>query len=161
MKSQHHIRLALEHLAGNDGLGRYVFLPGDPSRAEKIAAHFTDLELEENPRGFTARLGRLEPADGQPIDVLAMPSGIGAACTEVVVHELLACGARRFVRVGSCGTGAPPIRPGEVVIATGAVRDEATTRHYAPPEFPALAHPDAVAAMAEGARRYSALDPTE
>ena len=153
MKVQQHIRLAPEQLAGNADLGRYVFLPGDPSRVEKIAAHFTDVELVENPRGFTARLGRLDPTGAEPIDVLVIPSGIGTASTEVVVHELLACGARRLVRVGSCGSGAPPIRPGDVVIATGAVRDDETTRHYAPPEFPALAHPDAVAAMAEGARR--------
>lgn len=154
---QHHIGLSAEDLSGNGGLGRYVFLPGDLSRAGRIAAGFRDLEVVENPRGFTAHLGWLEGREaGSRVDVLAIPTGIGSASVEVVVHELIAAGARRFVRVGSCGTSQPEIRPGQVVIATAAVRDERTTADYAPPEFPAAAHPEAVAAMVEGAR-YAGL----
>ncbi len=68
------------------------------------------------------------------------------------MHELLACGARRLLRVGSCGSMSERIRPGQVVLALGAVRDEGATDAYAPPEYPALAHPEVLAAMAEGAR---------
>lgn len=151
---QHHLRLESAHLAGNDGLGRYVFLPGDPSRAARIAQYFAALEVRESPRGFTAHLGSLAAAGGgPPVDVLAISTGVGSPSAEIVVHELIAAGARRLLRVGSCGTMASRPRPGQVVLVTGAVRDEATTAHYAPPEYPALAHPDALAAMAEGARR--------
>ncbi len=149
----HHVRLGREHLAGNGGLGRYVLLPGDPSRAAKLAAGLEAVEVRETPRGFTAYLGRLAAGNAAAIDLLALPTGIGSASVEVVVRELLAAGARRLLRVGSCGTGAPPIRPGQVVIATGAVRDERTGDDYAPRGFPALAHPEAVAALVEGARR--------
>ncbi len=151
--TQHHIGLSSQHLQGNDGLGRYVFLPGDPSRARKIARHFDDVEVVETPRGFDAHLGRLVTRSGGSIDVLALPTGIGAASAEVVLHELMECGARRLVRVGSCGSCSAEIAPGQVVIATGAVRDESSSSDYAPPEFPALAHPSAVAAMREGSRR--------
>jgi uridine phosphorylase len=161
MEIQHHIQLSRDHLQGNAGIGRYVLLPGDPSRAERIARNFEEVEVRENPRGFHAYLGTLRQKEGaEPVEVLAIPSGIGSASTEVVVHELIACGARRLLRVGSCGTGVPPIRPGQVVIATGAVRDEATTYSYVPEGFPALAHPEAVAALSEGALRTGLAEET-
>ncbi|MFQ5349485.1 MAG: nucleoside phosphorylase [Thermoanaerobaculia bacterium] len=151
---QHHLRLGPDEMAGNDGLGRYVFLPGDPSRAARIAERFVDARAIANPRGLDAWIGSLPGDDGdEPIDVLTVATGIGAGSTEVVVHELLACGARRLLRVGSCGSMTERIVPGQVVLAVGAVRDEAATSHYAPPEYPAMAHPDALAAMSEGARR--------
>ncbi len=151
---QHHLRLGPDELAGNGGLGRYVFLPGDPSRAGRIAERFEDARAIDNPRGLHSWLGHLPAEDGgEPIDVLAVATGIGAGSTEVVAHELLACGARRLLRVGSCGSMTGRIQPGQVVVAVGAVRDEAATGHYAPPEYPAVAHPDVVAAMSEGARR--------
>ena len=154
MSMQHHVRLGPDELAGNGELGRYVFLPGDPSRAGRIAERFEDARALPNPRGLDAWTGRLPGADGdEAIDVLAVASGIGAGSAEVVVHELLACGARRLLRVGSCGSMTARIQPGQVVVAVGAVRDEAATGHYAPPEYPAVAHPDVVAAMSEGARR--------
>jgi uridine phosphorylase len=148
----HHIRLGPEHLAGNRGLGRYVLLPGDPARAARIATHFSGVTVNDSPRGLTAHLGTLEAACG-PIDVLTLPSGMGSPSAEVVLRELLTAGARRILRVGSCGAMRPEIKAGQLVIATGAVRDEGTTDHYAPREYPALAHPRAVAALVEGARR--------
>jgi uridine phosphorylase len=149
---QHHIRLSATDLRGNGDVGRYVFLPGDPGRAARIATAFEDVETRSNPRGFTAYLGTLPSAEGPPVDVLALPSGVGSASSEIVIRELLACGARRLLRVGSCGSMAHDLAPGSVVIATGAVRDELTSRHYAPLEVPALAHFDAVAAMRTAAR---------
>jgi uridine phosphorylase len=151
---QHHLKLGPDELAGNGDLGRYLFLPGDPSRAGRIAEQFEEARALANPRGLDAWLGRLPTDDdGDPIDVMAVATGIGPGSTEVVVHELLACGARRLLRVGSCGSMTERIRPGQVVVAVGAVRDEGTTGSYAPPEYPAVAHPDVVAAMSEGARR--------
>jgi uridine phosphorylase len=151
----HHIGLGPDHLEGNGGLGRYVFLPGDPSRAEKIASHFVDVERVTTPRRFDALLGRLENDGDEPIDVVALPSGIGAPSVEVVLHELMACGARRIVRVGSCGSMSPRILPGQVVIASGAVRDESAGDDYAPREYPAFAHRLALEAMVQGAERAS------
>ena len=154
MAKQHHIRLGAEELAGNGGLGRYVYLPGDPSRAGRIAERFEEARKLENPRGLHAWLGRLPAENGEePIDVMAVATGIGPGSTEVVVHELLASGARRLLRVGSCGSMSERILPGQVVLVIGAVRDEAASGHYAPPEYPAVAHPDVLAAMSEGARR--------
>jgi len=149
---QYHIHLDASHLEGNDGMGRVVFLPGDRSRAARIAAHFDDCTVLENPRGHTAHLGRLDNGQGTPIDVLSISSGMGCASVEIILHELLTCGARRILRVGSSAAMSPALPAGNVVIVTGAVRDEGTSRHYAPPELPAFAHPSAVQALVQGAR---------
>ncbi|MFT5680339.1 MAG: uridine phosphorylase [Myxococcota bacterium] len=77
---------------------------------------------------------------------------MGPASTEIVMHELIAAGARRVVRVGSAGAMDSNIIPGAACILSGAVRDEQTTRHVAPPAFPAVSHPAAVQAMIDGAR---------
>ena len=148
---QHHILLGPQHLEGNGDLGRYVFLPGDRSRAASIAAGFEDHEVVENPRGLTAHLGTLV-LEGARVAVLSISSGMGTASTEIVMHELIAAGARRIVRVGSCGALDPHLRPGQVAILSGAVRDELASRHLAPVEFPAVSHPTAVQSMVPGAR---------
>ncbi len=154
MAIQHHIRLGPEHLAGNGALGRYVFLPGDRARAARIASNFHGEQVVDNPRGHTAHLGTIDPGAGSPpIEVLSISSGRGCPSVEIILHELIACGARRIVRVGSCGSLSEAVRAGDVVIVTGAVRDETTSDHYAPKEFPALAHPVAVEALSRGARR--------
>lgn len=143
----YHIRLDAEHLAGNGGIGRYVFLPGDRSRAARIAERFEDAQTLDNPRGLTAHLGRLAG-----VDVLSISSGMGPSSVEIVVHELLLAGARRIVRVGSSGSLNAAVPPGSVVIATSAVRDESTSDRWVPKDVPAVAHPAAVAAIADGAR---------
>lgn len=149
---QHHIGLNAADLAGNGALGRYVFLPGDRSRAARIAAAFTDLRVVDNPRGLTAHLGRLPRPGAAPLDVLSISSGMGTPSTEIVLHELIAAGARRIVRVGSCGALTDAVPPGSVVVVDSAVRDESTTGRYAPPEVPAVPFPGAVAAFVAGAR---------
>lgn len=152
-EAQHHTRLTASHLAGNDGRGRYVLLPGDPSRARRLASLLDDVTEVDNPRNHTAHLGRLPGRNGgPPVDVAAVATGMGAGSAEVIVHEVIAAGGRRLLRVGSCGSLSPRVQPGEVVVVTGAVRDEMASRHYAPVELPALASPETVAAMSAGAR---------
>ena len=160
MKKAHHIQITPDDVAGNGDLGRYVLLPGDPSRAEKIASYFSNHRTVGNPRGYAVHLGALEREDAPPVDVMAVATGIGSASVEVIASELIDCGARRLLRVGSCGSMVPEITPGQVVIATGAVRDEETSRHYAPVEYPALPHPEGLRALAEGTRLADLSDET-
>lgn len=152
VERQYHIGLTSEHLAGNDGLGRYVFLPGDRSRAERIAQRFEDVEHLTNPRGHDSFLGRLPGRDGEAsVDVLAISSGMGTPSTEIIATELMDCGARRLVRVGSSAAMHESVRPGGVLVVSGAVRDESTSDRWTPRAYPAISHPDAVAAMRAGA----------
>ena len=160
MNGMYHIGLTPEHLVGNGDLGRYVLLPGDRSRAERIAAHFEDTQRIANPRGHDSFLGRLPAPDGRGVDVLAISSGMGPPSVEIIVTELLDCGARRLVRVGSSGGMNPDVPPGSVVVVTGAVRDESTSDRWTPPSYPAFSHPNAVQAMMNGATALGLADQT-
>lgn len=150
MTGSYHLGLGPEHLAGNGDLGRLVFLPGDRSRAARIAEHFEVTGRLLSPRGHDSHLGVLR-GEGGSVEVLSISSGMGPASIEIVAHELLQAGARRIVRVGSSASLAEGVDPGAVVVATGAVRDESTSDRWMPRDLPALAHPAAVAAFCAGA----------
>jgi uridine phosphorylase len=74
--------------------------------------------------------------------------GPGAAGTAAQLELLAELGARRFLILGTAGGLSPSQTPGEVVIPTGAVRDEGTTDHYASPDSPAVPHPSLTDAFA-------------
>lgn len=115
-------------------VGRYVILPGDPKRCEKIAKHFEDAKLVADSREFVTYTGYLE---GENVSVTS--TGIGGPSASIAMEELVQCGADTFVRVGTCGGIDLDVKGGDIVIATGAVRMEGTSREYAPIEFPAVA----------------------
>ena len=134
---------------GPGDVGRYVILPGDPKRCEKIAAHFEHAEKVADVREFVTYTGTLE---GEKVSVTS--TGIGGPSAAIALTELAKCGADSFIRVGTCGGMQEEIIGGDIVIADGAVRMEGTSREFAPIEYPAV--PDwritnALAAAAEQA----------
>jgi uridine phosphorylase len=133
-----HMNAAREDLAGNNGIGRYVFIPGSEGRAHEIATHFDNLVIKSHPRGHTLYLGTLN-CNGNTIDVASVNSGMGCPSTEIILHELFELGAKRFLRVGTAGSLQDFIPIGDLINAQAAVRDENTTVHYVPLEFPAIA----------------------
>ena len=139
---QHHI-----HLHPGD-VGRYVFLPGDPGRCETIASYFDEPEFIAQNREYVTYTGKLL---GQKVSVTS--TGIGCPSTAIAVEELIAVGADTFIRIGTSGAIQPGTKAGDVAIVTAAIRDEGTTLHYMPVEFPAVADMDVVLAMKEGAIR--------
>jgi uridine phosphorylase len=134
----HHMNASADDLAGNNGIGRYVFIPGSDGRAREIATHFDNLIVKSHPRGHTLYLGTLS-CNGKEIDVAAINSGMGCPSTEIILHELFELGAKRFLRVGTAGSLQDFIPIGDLINAQAAVRDENTTVHYVPLEFPAIA----------------------
>lgn len=133
-----HLNATREDFAGNDGKGRYLLLPGSRSRARAIAEQFVDASVKTHPRGHDLHLGRIE-RDGKKLDFGAISTGMGCPSIDLIVTELLALGATTLLRVGTCGSLQPEITTGDLIVATAAVRDEATSDHYLPREFPALA----------------------
>jgi uridine phosphorylase len=99
-------------------------------------------------REYTAWLGELENET-----VMVMSNGIGGPSMAIAVEELYQTGVRNFLRVGTCGGMAEDVIGGDVVIATGAIRMEGTTREYLPLEFPAVAHIDVTNALIESAKK--------
>ena len=121
------------HCTSGD-VGRYVLLPGDPGRCEAIARYFDDPVHVGMNREFNIWSGRLL---GEPVSVCS--TGIGGPSAAIAMEELTAIGADTFIRVGTCGGIDLDVCPGDVVVATGAVRYEHTSLEYAPLEFPAVA----------------------
>ena len=128
-------------------VGRYVILPGDPKRCEKIAKHFEDAKLVADSREFVTYTGYLE---GEKVSVTS--TGIGGPSASIAMEELVQCGADTFVRVGTCGGIELDVKGGDIVIATGAVRMEGTSREYAPIEYPAVADLDVTNALVAAAK---------
>jgi uridine phosphorylase len=123
-------------------VGRYVILPGDPKRCKKIAEYLDDPVLIADNREFTTYTGSL---DGVKVSVTS--TGIGGPSAAIAMEELKRCGADTFLRVGTCGGMQLDVRGGDLVIATGAIRFEGTSREYAPIEYPAVADFDVITAI--------------
>ncbi len=128
-------------------VGRYVFLPGDPGRCEKIAKYFDNPKHVAQNREYNTYTGKLL---GEKVSVVS--TGIGCPSTAIAVEELIAIGADTFIRVGTSGAIQPEGKTGDIAIVNSAIRDEGTTLHYMPVEFPAIADIDVVVALREAAR---------
>ena len=138
---QYHIQVAPGEV------GRYVIMPGDPKRCVKIAKYFDDPVLVADNREFITYTGTL---DGVKVSVTS--TGIGGPSASIAMEELYRCGADTFVRIGTCGGMQTEVKSGDIVIATGAVRMEGTSREYAPIEYPAVANLDVTNALVAAAK---------
>ncbi len=127
--------LPQRHLKVTTGaVARTVLLPGDPARAERIAARFEGAREVIRNREY---LGFTGTASGLPISVCS--TGIGGPSASIAVEELCNLGADTFIRVGSAGGRQPEIEVGSLAIVTAAHRDEGTALAYLPLGFPAVA----------------------
>ncbi len=140
---QYHIDL------GPGELAEYILLPGDQDRTAKVAQRFESVEFQHRHREFASATGNYR---GRRVSVVS--TGIGADNIEIVLAEILAITKHpTFVRIGSCGVLRDDIGLGELVITTGAVRLEATTKYFVHDGYPAVADYVAVAALVEAAHR--------
>ena len=139
------------HIGMSKGdVGRYVFLPGDPGRCELIASYFDDPKLIAYNREYKTYTGSLL---GEKVSVTS--TGIGCPSSAIAVEELIAIGADTFIRVGTSGGIQPQTHTGDVALVNSAIRDEGTSLHYLPVEFPAIADIDVLVALREAAKTYS------
>ena len=141
LPKQYHI-----HCAPGD-VGRYCILPGDPGRVPAIAALFDDARPVAQNREYNVYTGKLL---GETVSVCS--TGIGGPSAAIAMEELANIGADTFIRVGTCGGIDLEVCPGDVVVASGAIRFEHTSLEYAPPEFPAVPDFDVTVALREASR---------
>ncbi len=145
---------ALYHIGfGRGDLGSQppvlAFLSGDPERARYIAERYLTgvKKLSEN-RGLNSYLGLLP--NGRP--ALSATSGMGAPSLSIVVNELVQVGMRVIIRIGTCGSIQPYVKPGSVVITSAALCRQGAANDIAPIEYPSAADPFLTVALAEAAR---------
>ncbi|NLJ57452.1 MAG: uridine phosphorylase [Tissierellia bacterium] len=139
------------HIDMKEGdVGKYVILPGDPKRCEKIAQHFDKPVLVADNREYVTYTGYLE---GEKVSVTS--TGIGGASAAIAIEELVNIGADTFIRVGTSGGMDVNVMGGDLVIATGAIRMEGTTKEYAPIEFPAVADFNVTNALVKAANNLN------
>lgn len=142
---KHELQFHIKCKAGD--VGRYVILPGDPGRCEKIAAYFDNPYKVGSNREYTVYTGTLL---GEKVSVCS--TGIGGPSAAIAMEELTAIGADTFIRVGTCGGIDIHVQADDVVIATAAVRQEGTSLQYAPIEFPAVASYEVQTALVDAAK---------
>lgn len=136
------------HIGVSKGdIGEYCILPGDPARCEQIAAFLDNPVHVGMNREYNIWNGYVE---NKLVSVCS--TGIGGPSTAIAVEELYACGAHTMIRVGTCGGISTRVCSGDIVIVSGAVRQDGTSLEYAPAIFPAVPSTDTLFALVSAAR---------
>lgn len=123
-----------------------VLVPGDPDRVDRIAGHCSDVERLTENREYTVVNAMYGDT---PVTICS--TGIGSPSAAVAIEELATIGAERFIRVGTTGALQPGIRTGEMVVATGAAKDEGTTKRYESATIPAVPDHEVLSALLDAA----------
>ena len=138
----------MPHIGLPSDLGiEYAILPGDPARVDKIASYLDNVEDLGFNREYKSVCGTYKG-----VKVLAMSTGMGGTSTAIGVEELARIGVKVAIRVGSCGAMQPEIHLGDLVLVNGAVRQDGTSKGYAPVEYPAIPDFELLQACIESAK---------
>lgn len=124
-----------------------VLVCGDPDRVTKAGAFLDQATLLSDKREYRCYSGRYR---AMPVAVCS--HGIGAPGAAIAFEELIAAGARRIIRTGSCGGLQPGMKPGDLVIARAAVQNTGYGQETVPLGYPAVADPELVLALRSAAR---------
>ena len=137
------------HLLVEEGdVENVALVPGDPGRVDRIAKQCENVEEVAQNREYKVVNATYE---GTPLTICS--TGIGCPSAAIAVEELARVGVETFVRVGSCGALQPEMAVGDLVITSGAVRQEGTTDEYVREDYPAVADHEVVSALVAAAER--------
>ena len=114
-------------------ISRYVFCPGDQARARRIADQMENARLVTDSRGYVVYSGSYKD-----VFMTVCGTGMGGPTVAIALEELAHMGADTFIRVGSCGVFQEGQKPGDVIIASGTVRQGGTANAYLPLSYPAV-----------------------
>ena len=132
---------------GPEDVGGYCILPGDPGRCAAIARHMENPVFVVSNREYMIYTGTLE---GEKVSVVS--TGIGGPSAAIAMEELANLGVHTFIRVGTCGGIDLDVLCGDLVVASGAVRMDGTSREYAPTEYPAVPDFQVLSALVKAAQ---------
>ncbi len=114
----------LIHIHQTAPLAERVLLPGDPGRALRLAQELlVEPKMLNHNRGLWGYTGTAP--DGLPLSIQS--TGMGGPSAAIVASELIELGARRLLRIGSCGSLDPALEPGRLLIAPQALADDGTS----------------------------------
>ena len=141
------------HLLVESGdLHDVALLPGDPGRVDRIAGHCEESEVVAENREYKIVNATYE---GSPVTICS--TGIGCPSAAIAVEELANVGVESLIRVGTTGALQADIEIGDVVVATGAAKDEGTTRRYERDTLPAVPDYDVLSGLVAAAESRSEL----
>jgi len=138
------------HLLVSPGdLPEYLLVPGDPKRAERIAASLEGAVQVAANREYHTFRGTYR---GVPVGVTS--AGVGAAGAAIAYEEAIRAGVKTLIRVGTAGSLSDDVLTGDLVVVLGAARGEGVSRQLVPIEMPAVADPDVSAALWTAAQAH-------
>ncbi|MDR3160040.1 MAG: nucleoside phosphorylase, partial [Spirochaetaceae bacterium] len=140
-KKQYHI-----HLSPGD-IGKYVLLPGDPKRSDRVAKYLDNPVLVGDNREHRSFTGSYR---GVKISVTS--TGMGCPSAAIACEELINIGAECLIRIGSTAALQDRIKIGDLIVSTGAMKNEGTSAFYVPDCFPAVPDFDLTRAIIDTAR---------
>lgn len=129
-------------------IGEYVLLPGDPARSDRVAKYLDDAKLVENHREHRTFTGYYKG-----VKVSVTSTGMGCPSASIASEELMNIGAKVLIRIGSSAALREDIRVGDLIISTGAMKNEGTSRFFVPDTFPAIPDFDLTAMLLKNARK--------
>jgi uridine phosphorylase len=141
-EKQHHIDMKEGDIAPT------VLIPGDPGRVKVFAELMDEAHKVAEKREYITYTGK---KDGVAISCTS--TGLGCPPTAIGVEELIRIGAKNIIRIGTCGALQPYLKPGHMIIATGAVRGEHTSEEFISMEYPAVADYRVVRALVDGCEK--------
>ena len=135
------------HLQVEPGdVNEIALLPGDPGRVDRIAGHCEDVTIVAENREYT-----VVNASYDGVDLTIVSTGIGSPSAAIAVEELERVGVETVIRVGTIGALQAGIEIGDMIVATGATKDEGTSKRYEQVEFPAVPDYGVLTALVDAA----------
>ena len=129
-----------------NSLGPYALVPGPKERSDMLLKLLDGAQKSFTFLDYEMHTGSLE---GKRVTV--GNGGRYAPDTAITTEILCGAGAESLIRVGSCGSLQEHIKIGDLVIVTGALRGDGTSRYYVAENFSTLAHGDIVNALKRAA----------
>jgi uridine phosphorylase len=148
---QPHIRIGIEHQV------QYALLPGDPGRVDEVGKFLDQSEVIAYNREYKTIIGSYKG-----VCIFVTSTGIGGVSAGIAVEELKNVGVKGMIRIGSCGALQQDLQLGDLVIASGAVRNDGASYAYINKAYPAIPDTDLLfhvlkAAKETGIKHYTGI----
>jgi uridine phosphorylase len=135
------------HLLVDDGdLTDIALIPGDPGRVDRIASHCDEAETVAENREY-----KVVNATYGDRELTICSTGIGCPSAAIAVEELANVGVETFIRVGTTGALQSDVEIGDMIVATGAAKNEGTSKRYEDVEYPAVPDYEVLTSLVDSA----------